>query len=238
MTKRHARIALWAIALSVIAITSLPARAGVDVSFGAAVPIGDDGNLFVSISSRYFDREPQVIAEYGRRYFADPDDLAVGLYLSRYCDRGMDFFFSLRRQGLGWFEISNRCAVPMDVWFVPVRHDPGPPYGRAYGHWRKHQRDPEAKVLLTDADMRNLVAVRMASEYYGVSPETAMRWRRDGGNVRNVMVRQYHQRHPNDHQQMRAAGGHGGDKGHGRPSPSHHEEKDRGQGPGPRHEKK
>jgi hypothetical protein len=42
------------------AVIAVPAsHAGVDISFGMNAPLGDDGNLFFSISSRYFDDSPR-----------------------------------------------------------------------------------------------------------------------------------------------------------------------------------
>ncbi len=171
------------------------APAGVDVDFGAAAPLGDDGGLFVSISSRYFDREPRVIEDWGRRYYPDPDDLAVALYLSRHCNKGPEYAFNLRREGLGWFEISNRCQVPADIYFVSLARDPGPPYGKAYGHWKKHRQDGRHVMVLSDDDMRHLVGARMIHEYYGVSIETAMQWRASGRDIRAVMADRYRERH-------------------------------------------
>lgn len=221
--------------LLLLGLAAAPARAGVDVDFGAAVPLGDDGSLFVSISSRYFDREPRVVEDWGRRYFPDPDDLAVALFLARHCDRGPEFSFNLRREGLGWLEISNRCRVPVDVFFVPLDRDPGPPYGNAYGHWRKHQRDRRHAVSLDDADIRNLVAARMLHEYYGVPYETAMQWRAGGRDLRATMNGEYRKRHGGgkDAHEARGKGpAKGRDKGQGQLKGDDHKDggKDGGRG--------
>ncbi len=201
--------------------TSGASRAGVDVSFGANVPVGDDGNLFVSISSRYFDREPRVVEDWQRRYYPDPDDLAVALFIGRHCDRDPEFIFNLRKQGVGWFEISNRCQVPADAFFVALKRDPGPPYSRAYGHWKKYRHDHRYVMVLSDDDVRHLVGARMIHEYYGVPFETAMKWRASGHDVRAVMAREYRQRHAGgegrdgdrSREDGRGRGGDNGDKG-------------------------
>ena len=196
--KRLVTLVFAALVITAATAGSSTARAGVDVSFGVNAPIGDDGNLFFSISSRYFDREPRVVNDWGRR-FSNPDDLAVFLYLSSRTRIAPEAIFSYRRNGLSWYDIGVRIGVPVDVWYVPVERDPGPPYGRAYGYWRKHQRDPHYVVRLSDRDVRDLVCVRMAHEYYGVSPEVAMDWRRDGRDVRSIMTREYRTRHGHDH---------------------------------------
>lgn len=172
-----------------------PAVAGVDVGFGADVRVGDDASLFLSISSRCYDRDAGAVADWSRRCFPDPDDLAVALFLSGRCDGDPEYFFRHRKAGLGWFEISNRCGVPVDAFFLPVTRDPGPPYGRAYGHWRRHQKDGRVALHLTDDEVRHLVAARMIHDYYGVPAADALRWRAGARDVRDAMVRQYRERH-------------------------------------------
>lgn len=195
MKLRTSLVGAAALILAATAFVTPPARAGVDISFGANVPVGDDGNLFFSISSRYFDRDPVVINTWARRY-PNPDDLAVSLFIAQRSGKAPDFIFSLRQRGLSWYDVGTRCGVPVDAWYVPVASErPGPPYGNAYGYWKHHQRDPHYVVRLSDIDARNLVAVRMVHEYYGVSPEVAMEWRRGGDNLRTIMSREYRNRH-------------------------------------------
>ncbi len=207
--------AMLAVAASTIGMPV--AKAGLDISFGANVPVADDGHLFFSISSHYFDRDVPVVENWGRR-FTNPDDLSVFLWITQRSGRSPDVVFSLRRQGLGWLDVGNRCGIPVDAWYVPVAH-PGPPYGRAYGYWDKHKVDPHYRVRLSDHDVRDLVAVRMAHEYYGVSPEVAMDWRRNGESTRTIMNREYRSRHGHGHDHDDDHGehghGHGNGGGHG-----------------------
>ena len=195
MKRRTVSAAVLAAALGLLAAALAPAAlAGVDVDLGASFPVGDNGRLFFDISSRYFDFQPAVVEHWGVRY-TNPDDLAVSLFIARQSGRSPDVIFALRRQGLSWWDVGLRTGVPVDAWFVPVQRDPGPPYGKAYGYWRKHRENPKYMVVLGDVDARNLVAARMAHEYYGVPMDDAMRWRSSGRNVRDMMVREYDVRH-------------------------------------------
>jgi hypothetical protein len=182
------------LALATAVVASPAAHAALDVDFGAAVRVNDDTDLYFAISSRYFDRDRRDVEYWGRRC-DDPDDLAVALFIGRHSGRSLNEIFDLRRRGRTWWEISLRFGVPPDVWFVPVRRDPGPPYGKAYGHWKKHRRDDRRELVLSDFDVRNLVAVRVMHEYYGVSAEIAMRWRSDGDDLRSLASAQYRERH-------------------------------------------
>jgi hypothetical protein len=187
---------LWGVSFVALGflIAAPAARAGADISFGVHAPLGDDGNLFFSISSRYFDREPQVVNDWGRR-FSNPDDLAVFLHVCAQSRLAPEVVYRYRRSGLSWYDVGVRAGLPAEVWYVPVERAPGPPYGNAYGYRRNHERDPRRTARLNDRQVRDLVSVRMAHEYYGVSPEVARNWRRGGCDVRTMMTREYRSRH-------------------------------------------
>lgn len=200
-----------------------PAHAGIDVDFGANVRINDDTDLYFAISSRYFDRDREVIEHWARRY-EHPDDLAVALFIARHSGISLTSIFALRREGRTWWEIGLRVGLPDDIWFVPVRRDPGPPYGHAYGYWKKHKRDPRSDYILADADVRNLVAVRVMHEYYGVDVNFAMNLRAEGRDLRTLVSDEYRGRHS----------GNGTPPGHAK---STHKDKDRDH-PGKGHKNK
>ena len=92
---------------------------------------------------------------------------------------------------------------------LAVDRDPGPPYGKAYGYWGKHRKNRRYVWRLTDGEIRDLVAVRMIHEYYGMPVEAAMDIRASGKNLTLLMAEEYGKRHGKGHRkQMR--------KGHGK----------------------
>ena len=193
MSKSRAALALL-VAVAFASIGAMPVAAGVDVDFGANIRVGDNTDLFFNISSRYFDRDRDVVDTWGPR-FTNPDDLAVFFFLAQQSGRSPDVIFALRRQGLTWWQVGGRVGVPMDIWFVPVGVHPGPPYGKAYGYWKKHRKHPSSRPRLSDADARNLVAVRVIHEYYGVPADVAMQLRATGRPVSKIVVEEYQRRH-------------------------------------------
>ena len=200
------------LALLVVAGLAAPgARAGLDIDFGAAVRIGDDNDLFLSVSARYFDEDRRSIDRVAVRY-RNPDDLTVALFVARRSGKSGDAIHRLRTEGLSWWDISVRLGMPVDVWFVPVQRDPGPPYGNAYGHWKNHKRNRHHAVVLSDVDVRNLVAVRMLHEYYGVPVDVAMEWRSSGRDLRTLVSNEYGKRHGHKHAAAVKGKGKGGRK--------------------------
>jgi hypothetical protein len=214
MTVRR-KVLLAALAALVLCVPQ--AKAAIDVAFGASVNVNDNTSLFFGVSSRYFDREPRIVESWSQRV-TNPDDLSVLMFLSARSGRSLDAVFALRRTGLSWWDVSIRLGVPADVWFVPVQR-PGPPYGKAYGHWRKHGRDSRA-YRIDDRSCRDLVAVRMMHDYYGIPVERAMDMRRDGRRIDNLVSDEYRTRHGKNnkggnggHDHGSKAGGKSGNKG-------------------------
>jgi hypothetical protein len=178
-------------------------RAQVDLRVAAGTP-GPEGNLFFSISSQYFHRDPQSVVTWSRR-FRNPDDLAVFFYIVQRSWSSPQQVYELRRHGMPWYEVGRRCGVPFNAWYVTYNGRPTGRYSRPYGYYDRYRQNPQFAARLSDREIRDLVAVRMAHEYYGVAPETAMDWRRNGSNVQVIMTREYehHHRHDRDSEYSR-----------------------------------
>jgi hypothetical protein len=189
--------AVAVLVLLAVVMAPQPARATLDISFGAAVHTDDDTDVYLAVSTRYFERDRADVNRWNREC-RDPDDLAVALFIASHCGKNPDLVFSMHKGGLSWWDVSLRLGVKPDVWFVPVRRDPGPPYGKAYGYHKKHGHHPD-QMRLTDADLRNLVAVRVLHDYYGVSAEVAMDWRSSGRSLREITAGEYRTRHGKSH---------------------------------------
>jgi hypothetical protein len=214
----HALLIILGAALLSAGLPAPAARAGLDVDFGASVQLGDDSSIYIAVSSRYFDRDATEVGRW-HRHCDNPDDLAVALFIAANGEGSPDDVFAMRAKGLSWWEIGVRFGVPADLWFPPVRRDPGPPYGKAYGHWKKHGRAKNSELTLSDSDARNLVAVRVLHSYYGVSVEAAMEWRASGGNLAKLTASEYRSRHDKTKGKTASAGmgnGNGGVKQRGK----------------------
>jgi hypothetical protein len=73
---------------------------------------------------------------------------------------------------MSWPDITFHYGLTSEIYYVPVTRV-GPPYGNAYGHYKKHQKDCK-KVVLVDNDVVNLVNLRFMSEYHGKPAEVVM----------------------------------------------------------------
>ena len=179
--------------LLALCLATFTAQAGRDVDFGASVSANDPAELYLEISSRYFEQDRQALQRLAAR-LVDPDDLAVVLFIDQHSDKDVDFILTLQRRGLSWWEIAQKARLRPEIWFVPTQHQPGAPYVEVYNDWEKHKRD-RSKLVVSDADAQHLVALRILHEYFDLPVETAMELRADGANLRWLLADQYDKRH-------------------------------------------
>lgn len=111
-------------------------------------------------------------------------DLPVMFFVSRESGRPLEAIVNQRALGLSWSSILKRHNVPMDVLFAGIDRDPGPPYGRAWGYWKKHP----STTALSDADVRGLVQVRLGSRWARVTPYQLARGQGRGESVVTVVA--------------------------------------------------
>lgn len=86
----------------------------------------------------------------------------------------------LRRAGRSWMDITLHFGLSPEIYYVPLAVDPGPPYGHAYGYYKKHPRARWRTIRLADADVVNLVNLRFLADRHHVKPERIVRMRGAG----------------------------------------------------------
>src|SRR5262249_14938350 len=110
-------------------------------------------------------------------------DLPVVLFLAQRCGRPPAEIVDLRASGVSWSVIFGRVGVTHEALFQGLDRDPGPPYGNAWGHWK---RSP-ATVRLSDDEVSGLVQLQIGAHVAGMTPYDMARARGRGTPVA-VMV--------------------------------------------------
>jgi len=96
-----------------------------------------------------------------------------------------------------------RFGIKPDVLFVDMKKQPGPPYGKAYGYWRKHPNRMTSRDV-TDDDVRFWVGVRTVSAYVGISAEAAYERHASGEGLSGIAGKHHRAGKPgNGNQQPR-----------------------------------
>ena len=133
------------------------------------------GNFHVAVSNYYHVPEREVIVVRERRI--PEDELPVVFFIAQRANVPAARIVDMRLRGDSWWDISVRFGLGADVYYVPVTVvRSGPPYGRAYGHYKKPKKQWNT-IALTDADVVNLVQLRFISDHYHVAPDRVIEMR-------------------------------------------------------------
>jgi len=162
-------------------VAALAAPAAAQVQAGISAGAGGVNGFYLSVGSYFHVPEAEVLAVRDRYRIAD-EELPVVFFLAARAHVAPGVIIDLRLGGKGWFEIAVRYHLPPDIFFVavPAGHI-GPPYGNAYGYYRKYQeRHAWGHVVLTNREVVDLVNLRFVAEYHKVAPEKVMQRRGQG----------------------------------------------------------
>lgn len=200
--------------LSLAALALGAGRASAQTAFSVSARIGD---FHVAVANYYQVPEREVVVIRERRI---PDDeIPVALFIARQARVPWERVVDMRIRGMSWWDISVRFGLGPEVYYVPVAVDPGPPYGRALGHYKKKHRKQWTTIVLTDADVINLVELRFLSEHYRLAPERVIELRERDSDFVAV------------HAQIRESNGRGNrDRDNGNSSKSDHGGRGKGRG--------
>jgi len=172
------RKVLWG-SLVVCLVLGLSTRSGqADFSVGATV--GDDGlkSFYLAIGEHYEAPGKEIIFVRDREI--SDEELPVVFFLAQQSGIAPSVLVRLRLKGKSWMDITLRCGLNAEVFYIPLKSNPGPPYGKAYGHFKKRQRKDWGTIRLSDADIVNFVNLRFLSEYYGYSVDEIIKMREKG----------------------------------------------------------
>ena len=208
--RRIAWIFIVALALVLLA----PARAAAGTTFDVDVlwtpdPDSDTQVFLHATNVAYPLPRPQVAPVF--RELRNPyDDYPVLAFIAFHGHVDIGTVWAFRRNEHSWFQCMLHFGVRPDALFVALPHDPGPPYGKAYGHWRKHGDKMKPKMV-RDEDVRFWVRTRTAARFARVTPSQAWEWHQQGRAYERVTSARYKEQNPG--------------RGHGKGQPPGHANK-------------
>jgi hypothetical protein len=191
------------------------------VSGGISIINGQLNSFCLAIGEYYRVPESQVV--YVREHYRVRDEeLPVVFFLASRAHVSPQAIIDLRiRRRMSWLNITFNYGMTPEIFYVPLKRV-GPPYGNAYGYYKKHKKNYK-KVVLADNDVVNLVNLRFMSEYHGIAPEAVMDRRGRGEKfvAMNERIREEKRRQNDNGKNKNGNGkGKGNDtgqgKGHGR----------------------
>lgn len=112
----------------------------------------------------------------------DEDELPVVFFIAKRARVSPEVIIKMRLSGYSWMDISLHYGIGPEVYYIPVEETVimGPPYGKAYGYYKKYPRNKWKLIRLDDDDIVNLVNLRFMSEYHGIPPAEVIKMKSQG----------------------------------------------------------
>ncbi|HEV8334855.1 MAG TPA: hypothetical protein VGR67_00355 [Candidatus Polarisedimenticolia bacterium] len=183
---------LGAVLLILTAAPAVHAAVSFDVSMG--MNVNEDTRIFLNVSNEVWRPAMPVTVIERMRY--PEDDFPVIAFLAFHTHRDPGAILSLRNEGYPWNEVFFRLNVSPSVLFVGMDRDPGPPYGNAWGYWKKNSRPGTyRRVRFADRDVVGLVKVQTAARHFGASPFAVIDAQRQGKRVEAYTANRWREKH-------------------------------------------
>ncbi len=178
---------IYLIVLSLVSGVVLAQDTQVDL--GISVADGELRSFYLAVSNHYSVPGEEVVAVKERYRFRN-EELPVVYYLAARARVNPSVVIDLRMGHMSWLDISFRYGLTPEIFFVPLTvKKVGPPYGKAYGYYKKYHPAKEwKKIVLSDSEIVDLVNLRFISEYHKLSPDLVVEMRGKGMNFVNINV--------------------------------------------------
>ena len=190
-TRRLAGAALVAAALALIPAAQAGAAVFYDVTMNMG--LGDDQRVFLNVTNDHFAPPPDVAISLVQRCRVPVDDFPVILLLARAGRRSPEDILRLRLEYLSWSDIMFRLNISPSSLFTGIDRDPGPPYGKAWGYWKKHPRE---RLVIRDRDVVGLTKLQVACARQRVSPYTLIAERNKGVTFEHYVAEKNRGKYP------------------------------------------
>lgn len=160
-------------ALSLFFFPASDTHATVDLGLS----VGDEGlNSFYLAVGDYY-RVPTAEVAFVRERHIPYYETPVVFFLAQRAHVAPSAIVDLRLRGMSWMDITLNFGLSPEIYYVPVSYVPGPPYGRAYGYYKKYPRKRWKEIVLVDDDVVNLVNLGFISRHYHYKPEEVIKMR-------------------------------------------------------------
>jgi len=167
------RVIKAALAAAVVAVSlAIPAVRAGQVDLGVSISDGRLRSFYLAVGDHYR-VAPRLVVDYRTRYRLADEELPVVFFLAARAQVAPQAVIALRMKKQSWFGIALHFGLSPEIFFVPVGLERiGPPYGNAYGYYRKYGRAGDwRKLSLGDREVVDLVNLRFLSEYHGLAPD-------------------------------------------------------------------
>jgi hypothetical protein len=170
--------------LGILILSPIANQSQAEVSFGLSIDNDGLKGFYLAIGEHYQVPEKQIVVV--REKNIPDEEMPVVFFLARKSGVTPDVIIKLRLSGNTWMDITTHYGLTAEVFYVPVTVDPGPPYGKAYGHFKKHKKSQWGSIRLSDVEVINFVNLKFISDYYQCPADDVIGMRQKGTNFVDI----------------------------------------------------
>ena len=184
LSKFHPLVKLVPLVAVAILLPATAARgaSGYDFLFSMD-QVTNDAQYFLNLAVSHYGASRSVLEPVLPHVRSLDRDLPTALFLADACGKGIDVIVGMRTSGLSWSAAFEKCGVRPDILFAGLDRDPGPPYGKAWGYWKKNP----SRRQYADRDITGLAQLQIGSRLTGV-PVLEVASTRGSGTKVNTFV--------------------------------------------------
>jgi len=142
------RKALLVIILMVLFIAPAAKICKADINLGVSVDNDGLKGFYLSIGEHYQVPEKQIVIV--KKKNIPNEEMPVVFFLARQAKTTPEAIIKLRLGGKSWMDITVHFGLNAGIFYVPLKNVSGPPYGKAYGHFKKRNRKEWKSIRLAD----------------------------------------------------------------------------------------
>jgi len=149
-----------------------------NLDLGISISDGSLRGFYLAIGD-YYGVQPRQVVDFRQRYRCPEDELPVVYFVAARARVEPAAVMNLRLGKMSWLDIAFHFRLTPEIFFVPLATERvGPPYGNAYGYYRKYGPSGDwRKIRLSDREVVDLVNLKFLSEHYRMAPEAVMAMR-------------------------------------------------------------
>jgi len=158
-----------ALLVAALAVTAATGRAG-------AAEISE---LHVAIGATFGITEARI--DWVRAKGISDDELAPVAVIAERAAVPVETVVQFRLDGASWLDVAVHFGLGPEIFYVPFERDPGPPYGKAWGYYKKTPRAEWRTIRLSDVDVVNFANLQLCTRTYGVTAARVVELQRGHG---------------------------------------------------------
>lgn len=142
---------------------------------GFYLSVKDEGrkSFYLAVGDHY--KTPETKIAYMKKKGIKDDEMPVVLHVAAKAKVEPEKLVEMRLKGQPWADISLKFGLGAESFHVPFEKDPGPPYGRAYGYFKKHPKSEWNKIKLSDDEIKSMVNLQFIAKQQGTSADAVVK---------------------------------------------------------------